>query len=323
MPSQPVTERDENAGADKMSLHAHRTTSNITILPNELLMHIAGYLAFDHIQYLDQASFHTYKQIQKDLWSVCLVSKQMEPVARQYLYRAVMVNNVDVLVYLVRTLSENWALGQYVRRIVFDVPFAFEDLHYRRPNVAVLESAQRFSRICKVAVEASDFARYQQELLSAQGISVSRGRNILYPTFNKWAWRRECDILGELHFEILLRSSNLESLCFGTISQSFYPYIALFSQIEPAIDGNWGYRKVPEFMSKLQKLQLLGDSRDGPFSTTFVRGLLAIPSLQTLEFFYDNGAWFRLDPDQEFQSRGKYILTYTGHSHHPDPGILA
>lgn len=323
VPPQPVSEPQEHAGNGNIPLHTDRNTSIITMLPTELLMNIVGYLAFDHIQCLDQASLHTYQQTQKDLRSVCLVSKQMSAVARQYLYRAVMVNNVDVLVYLVRTLDEDRALGQHIKRLVFEVPFILEDVRYRKPNVAVLGSGRRFSKICKMAVDASDFTEYQQTLLRTQETNETNGWNIPCPTFDKWAWRKECDILGDLHFEILLRSNNLESLCFGMIcpanSHGIWPYLPFFSQVASAMGQGLWSRPVPGFMSKLQQLQLLGDNRkgEGPFSVEFLRALLEIPSLKALKCFNDDGKWCRLGPRQKFGIPSKSSWHAIGYLYHP------
>lgn len=53
------------------------------------LMHVFEYLALRNVQpHLDIAAFHAYKQSQNVLRSVSLVSKQMDAVARRYLYRA-------------------------------------------------------------------------------------------------------------------------------------------------------------------------------------------------------------------------------------------
>lgn len=306
VPSQPFSEPDEHAGTDKISPHTDRSTSNITILPNELLIHIVGYLAFDNIQYLGPAFLHTYKQTQKDLRSVCLVSKQLEAVTRQYLYRAVMVNNADVLVYLVRTLDENRALGQHIKRLVFDVPFMLEDVHYRKLNVAVLRSRRNFTEICAMAAVSSDFAQYQWSVLHTRMVSENRYPELPDLPFDEWAWRKERKILGHLHFEILLRSNNIESLYFGSTCFGppafMSPYMGLLSQVGLAMGGGLGHRKVPGFMPKLQKLQLLGE---GPLSPSFARSFLEIPSLQTLQFFHDNGTWFSLDPLEDSGFRSK------------------
>lgn len=55
-------------------------------------------------------------------WSLCLVSKRMEPVARQELYRAISIDTYGGLKSLSRTLEEKPELGQYMRQLKLIVP---------------------------------------------------------------------------------------------------------------------------------------------------------------------------------------------------------
>ncbi|KKY35871.1 hypothetical protein UCDDA912_g04143 [Diaporthe ampelina] len=199
-------------------------------------MHIFGYLAPNEVQpYLDTTSFNRYKQAQKDLRNVCLVSKQMVQVARLYLYRAAIVNNVDVLAYLLRTLDENQALGQHLKRLVLEVPFILEDVYYRKPNTAVLESRPNYSEICAMAFKTSDISEYERQLARAREFYSEPHWNFSGPSFVEWAWERECEVLGLMYFEILLRTKSLESLCLDMICAAnrhfVWPYLSFLSKI--------------------------------------------------------------------------------------------
>ncbi|KAI3394411.1 hypothetical protein diail_2823 [Diaporthe ilicicola] len=305
-PSQPVNETKKSTSHTQGPPSTNGNIINITILPNELLMRILSYLAPDNVQAnLDRASFRTYKQAQKDLRHVCLVSKQMDAVARQYLYRAAIINNVDILIYLARTLDESAALGQHFKHLVFAVPFILKDVHYRKPNVAALESRPRYFRICKQAKDASNAAKFERISVDRQERYGQNDWEAASSTFDNWVWWNECRILCDLHSEVLLRSTSLESLCFGMISsfQASSLVIPMLTQVGRAIGRGQGTRTVPGFTSKLQRLQLLGDNRDdeGPLFASPVSFLLEFSSLQTLECVDDNGMWFDLKPRQKFE----------------------
>ncbi|KAI7782575.1 hypothetical protein LA080_013063 [Diaporthe eres] len=140
-PPQPSAKRRKTSDHAKSPPTTDQNISDIRSLPVELLMHV-----FE--------TFHAYKQSQNDLRCVCLVSKQMDAVARRYLYRAAIVHNVDVLAYLLRTLDEVHALGEHFKCLVLEVPFTLEDEKYRKPDVAVLASHPNYSHIYHVAAQA-------------------------------------------------------------------------------------------------------------------------------------------------------------------------
>lgn len=124
-------------------------------------MKVFGNLAFDDVQpNLDSVAFKEYRQAQKDLRHVCLVSKQMDAVARQHLYRAVVVKNANVLALFLRAVDLNRSNGQYVKRLVFEVPLDHEDVRYQRPTVDFLRPHPSLSRIFAVAAECSDYKAY-------------------------------------------------------------------------------------------------------------------------------------------------------------------
>ncbi|KAG6354012.1 hypothetical protein INS49_004983 [Diaporthe citri] len=138
-------------------------TSHLNVLPFELLRHIFGYLAPDNVQpHLSDISLYAYKQAQNVLQNVCLVSKQMEAVARPLLYQGVIINNSDALSYFLRTLDENQPLGQRVKQLVFEVPCSSQDERYQKPNIAVLGSRPNFEKIQKTEEMVSNFDLYEE-----------------------------------------------------------------------------------------------------------------------------------------------------------------
>lgn len=302
-PPESSRKRDKTSDHAKSPPPTDQNISHIRSLPVELLRHIFEYLAPNNVQpHLDSAAFRAYKQSQNDLRSVCLVSKLMDAVARPYLYRAAIVNNVDVLAYLLRTLDEVQALGEHFNRLVLEVPFTLENEQYRKPNVAVLTSRPNYSNIYLAAAEASDVTRYEQHLVSVRRLGLERDFLGPHLAFREWAWMRECSILGLMHFEILRRTNNLQSLCFGIICSAsphfVFPYSPFFGHVGHAMRKD--VEVVHPFMPKLLELQLLGNNEDGqgPYSAYFLKHFLEIPSLRALECLHDDGDWFDLDPHQ-------------------------
>lgn len=274
------------------------TIGHILSLPVELHMDILEYLAPDDVQpYLDSESFREYKTAQKDLRSVCLVSKQMEAVARPYLYRAVIVCNVDVLAYLIRALDETQSLGQHVKRLVLEVPSTREVGNYRKPNVAIFESRPNYRGICRLAEEVSRAIEiHQKGLLEHKSIRDQPG-----PMFPQWVRNKEYEILGLMHFEMLLRTNNLESLSFGRMCSRhlFLPYSSSPDNVGLVMGTVQGKYPARPFLPKLHKLEILRSGSDGPYTASFLVYFLGTTALRALKSSQDDGNWFHLDPCQE------------------------
>lgn len=307
---QVIADRMSEVSIDQSTLNANSLPSidankaGITALPNELLMPIARYLSFDKAEaQLDSVSLQEYIQCQKDLRNLCLVSKQMEPVGRQYLYRAIIVKNSDVLVYLARTLDMSPGLGNLVKQMVFEVPFDLKHERYRKPYVGVLGSRPNYAKICQMAVEAFDPAKFEEIKVRNR---TEYGMEIR-STFREWGWSMECHILRQLHRDILLRLSNLELLCFAMLDGSLAPFSlrakARVLRTIGSIDGQGpASQPVSGLHPKLKELQLLGHNGDGDVmgSWACMKAFLQIPSLRVLKCVRDDGNVHQLVPDEEF-----------------------
>lgn len=310
-PPETTRKRRKTTNDSRSPTPTDRKILSIQSLPAELLMHIFGYLAPNVQPHLSSVSFQAYKQAQKDLRSVCLVSKQMDAIARPYLYCAAIVNNVDVLAYLLRTLDEAQALAQYVKCLVLEVSFTSADGHYRKPNVSILLSRPNYSNICDRMAEASDVTQYDRYSAGVRKALLERNWDMPGPTFMEWAWKKECEVLGLMHFEILRRTNNLQSLCFGMIcpGEAHYviPYTSLLCNVTRAIGEHQAIAPVHQFMPELHELQLLRSDADGrgPYSAEFLKYFLEIPGLRTLKTLHDNGKWYRLDPRQRPEVHSK------------------
>lgn len=301
VPPQPPKKRKKKAAMrhKKKASHAKnngRMISYLNTLPVELLTHIFGYLAPENVQpHLDGISLHAYKEAQKVLRNVCVVSKQMEAVARSFLYQGVVVNSADVMTYFLRTLDENQTLGQRVKKLVLEVPCSLEDEDYQKPNVDVLETRPNFKKIQKTAGLVSDFDAYQSECARLREIWAPYGLDEPNVTFSEWAYRKECEVFNLMRFEILLRTTNLESLCFGILPSYLYSCTLFVNLLRSPLRlrARNDRELVVPFMSKLTHLHLLGDHKNDQhtYYVKLLEQFLRIASLRRIESFHDDGDW--------------------------------
>lgn len=306
IPSQPPKKRKKKTAMRRKKTTGRtknngRVISYLNTLPVELLTHIFGYLAPDDVQpHLDSISLHAYKQAQKVLRNVCLVSKQMEAVARSFLYQGVVIKSVDTMAYFLRTLDENQTLGQKVKKLVLEVPCSLEDEDYQKPNVDVLETRPNFEEIQKTAGLVSDFNAYQSKCARDREFWAPYGLDEPDETFSEWAYCKECQVFNLMRFEILLRTTNLELLCFGMISSDYRSFCSLVELLRSPLSlrAREERKSVVPFMSKLTDLQFLGDHKNDPvpYQVELLELFLRIPSLRRIGSFHDNGDWTNLDP---------------------------
>ncbi|KAL1882908.1 hypothetical protein Daus18300_000546 [Diaporthe australafricana] len=257
---------------------------------------------------LNDTSLSQYKQAQENLRMVCLVSRRTDAVARQFLYRTAVINNADVLVCFLHSLDRNKSLGQQVKHLWLVVPFHSQDPHYRKPDVSILESSSRLSKITDKAAEKSDTETYMQAKPSMdpwdwQFLDREWGRyenNSGIPTFTEWIEAKGSEVLSLMYIETLYRTNKVESLCFGKISHSTVHFTRPFLKTcirheqEQSVVPVWKYNgtSVP-FLANLKSLQLLGEKdRRSVVAWSMVEPFLPMPGLQVLKALYDNRKWF-------------------------------
>lgn len=299
-----VVRRRKKTGHAKNPPTIDPKTSRLNALPVELLMHIFEFLTPENVQpHLDGISLHAYKQAQKVLQNVCLVSKRMEAVARPFLYQGVIINNADTLAYFLRTLDENQPLGQKVKQLVFEVPCFSEDEQYQKPNITVLGSRPNFEKLQKAAEMVSNFDLYERECAHMRQVRSDWGWDDDEPdkTFEAWAWDKECEVFNLIHFEILFRTINLESLGFGMMlpgevcfTKSLQSFMSMLSS---ALSFGREDKESVLFLSKLTDLQLFGGINDdrAPYDSELIPYWMGSTSLRTLKSFHDDGDWANLD----------------------------
>lgn len=301
---QPQKKRKKKTSNTKNLPNADRKITRLEDLPVELLTHIFGYLAPDNVQpYIDGMPLHAYKQGHKDLRNVCLVSKRLEAIARAHLYCTVIVSNVDVLVYFLRTLDENHGLGQLVKRLVMEVPFSSNEAHYRKPNAAVLGSRPNYSEICETAADASDVTKYEEyaefhRAAAVEDPSWYEGR-IPGGLLEDWASDKENEVIGMMHFEVLFRTSNLESFALRLRNNAAtFAYSSFTDPLVSALGPNNQVAPPNMLLTRVKEVQLLADcgGRQSPYSFSYMKPFLDLPYLRTIKSFHDNGHWLRIEP---------------------------
>lgn len=280
-----------------LSLHRRRI-SRFESLPVDVHLRILADIASDNPQpYLDRMNYLRFKHGQRHLFNVCLVSKRMEEIARPYLYRAAIVDDVDVLARLFRTLGERPALGAHFKRLLLDVPFSEKDARYRKPHVAVIKPHQNHKQDCKPAAEASGIIKYLREVDISPLARLVDGNWIMGVQFQEWASEREYTSIGMMYSEILLRTHNIESLSFGTLDFTDYYSLRVFGQLSDRLGlrhhmgvGRQSWRPSVMAMAQLKELQLLG-SNQSFLGTEFLMDFLRLPSLRKFDYFRGDTWW--------------------------------
>lgn len=333
-PRQPVKQPENDPSHAKSPPRNAGKVAHIMKLPVELLLQILQHLAPSNVQpYLQGTSLQTYKQAQKDLRSVCLVSKRMDAVARRYLYQDVIVKDTDTLAYLLRTLDEDQPLGQEVKQLFLELPNSFTDDEYRSPNVAILESRPNFEEIEEANLVPSDYKQYQRDL------HFWAGGNRRKPSFNDWAWSKEWRVFSHMIYEILIRTPKLESFCLGRIPPSRwnslpseYDFLAKLIQSAMGFDVLFREKPAAPFLPKLTQLQLLAD-RAGDNHTCYPSSLLddflVLASLRTIRSFRNDrispirSPWLGRSGRSSRHAASFAALTPSSQCHlNPVPGLL-
>lgn len=294
-PPQTVKQPKNDPSDAKSPPRTAGKVAHIMKLPVELLLPIFQHLAPSNVHpYLQGTSLQAYKQAQKNLRSVCLVSKHMDAVARRYLYQEVVVQDTDTLAYLLRTLEENEALGRGVKQLFLELPSSFTDDQYRSPNVAILESRPSFEEIQEANLVPSDYKQYRRDL------HFWPAGNRPKPSFNDWAWSKEWRVSSLMLYEVLVRTSNLESFCLGMIPPkrdclwSEYDFFADLVHSAMGFNVLFRNKRAAPFLPKLTQLQLLANHKgdgDSRYPASFLDDFLVLTSLRTIRSFRDDGCW--------------------------------
>lgn len=93
-------------------------------MPDELLTIVNKDLAPENaVKHLDARFRAAYKEGIKELLSLCLVSKRLEAVVRPVIFGKILICRSTELVLLLRTLTENRRMGEYIKNLVFATTF--------------------------------------------------------------------------------------------------------------------------------------------------------------------------------------------------------
>ncbi|KUI68482.1 hypothetical protein VM1G_04665 [Cytospora mali] len=252
-------------------------------LPNELLGEIAELLLPNPTALPNPEAHHSSaagveeRQGREALRNLCLVSHQFDGNFRPFLFKAPVVSDSGVLLRLYRTLVEKPALGQYVKRLVYEVAIDSEDPRHVKLNHNILSATQFFN-----AMQAWHSSNHTSMEYLEHELTCSLYFAILETTTNlEWLslniQSRRIKSKSQSHLELY--------------SNSFYP---LARQVSAASNCSTDGRP---FLPKLKSLSLLGNN-SRPSLAAFPAGILdhflQLSSLEELICFRDNGRWHDL-----------------------------
>lgn len=223
----------------------------------------------------------------RDLRSLCLVSKRIYSIAREALYRNILATELDTLCLLFRSFLENPKLGNYTKRMTFNIQH--EGHYFCHRHVFSRANNQIDLRLVRA------FAQHGLNLSAADASSrVADGDNPV-------------EQLYRLQFKVLNCTSNIESLDINVHSclspRSFDLENRDLETVTEVLRSLWD--ETSPCLSRLKKLQLIG-KEDFPqgrgvrfgFVALLCRRLLALPKLEQLSWLYPTGGWLDILPNR-------------------------
>lgn len=205
-------------------------------------------------------------------WSLCLVSKRMEPVARQELYRAISILTCRSLRSLCRTLEDKPELGQYMSALNLIVP------------THQVWSCNAFGGQVK-----DNFGLFWSS--SFEVLMRSTGLRKLTMTVVDHEFYRK------------LAMTMVDHEFYSELEQSSYH--GFTHSLLEAITRSQHSGSITTILPQLEQVRLMSDARDAHLRTLRDRALvhpevfkpfLHLPSLSTLECMNDSGIWVKCKP---------------------------
>ncbi|KUI54947.1 hypothetical protein VP1G_02315 [Cytospora mali] len=237
-----------------------KVKASLESLPNEILREIAELLLPNLPTTLPNPEIHhssaagvEERQGREALRNLCLVSHQFDVAFRKFLFKAPFVSDSGVLLCLYRTLVEKPALGQCVKRLVYEVTIESEDPRHVKLDHNILSSKQLFD-----LMQAWHSSNHTSMEYLEHELTCSLYFAILETTTNlKWL---------SLNFQPLPDRSESQSHL-ELYGNSFHP---LARQVSAASNRSTDERL---FHSKLKSLSLLGNNSQPSFAA-FPTGIL-------------------------------------------------
>lgn len=253
----------EHGNPANMAQPPNAGNSLLEALPDELLMEICEHLVRDGGHSTDEPASSTVT-----LYSLCLVSRRIDAIARSYLFKNIYIANAGMVIRLWRTIAEDQHLGGQIKEMDLNM-----DLDINELDPAELKMLQDgcYQNMGDCGAETSD------------------------DTVN------ECGLINILSYKLLVRSVNLSSLVVridpkdaarrGLLNSDIYiPFVnRVRFATRSAVDGGTAV-----FLPRLKTLNLW--CLNGWVHAMVSESFLDLPSLRTVRSMRDSGDWYRLLP---------------------------
>lgn len=265
-------------------------------IPDEIILLIAMKMAVDiHKPYMPYESHPNPSTIEGDeclqgLVNLCLVSKRMHDVAKEALYRNILIPDANTLVLLYRSFLENPALGIHVKQISLII--------LNNGDWTAFGDGQIFQ---SAEIDLGPILEWNDELGQHElpydlrkhmGTPFAGSRLAPHKTY--------IELLYVLQFRVLGHTRNLDSLDLCVHPQytpdetyQLYSMDDIYSEV---VNGvlRLMWEEVSRCLANLKKLRLTG--REYPLRSDFMglmcRCFLALPKLDQLIWFNDAPGWF-------------------------------
>lgn len=259
-------------------------------MPDELLTIVNKNLAPENaVKHLDARFRAAYKEGIKELLSLCLVSKRLEAVVRPVIFGKILICRSTELVLLLRTLTENRRMGEYIKNLVFATTFLGQDPDHELLNLDILRGLDFDLDLILPEKQARMTSRQENELQSNLCLMVlEKAPNVEKATMNPPSW----SVRG---------LSNDQLATFGISSAVAHNRVAT-PQMPPS--------RLPK---SLRTLTIEGPFEDRglmeglpqQFSVFWHKDLAHECNLKKLVWMYDDTTWFDSLPGSQWASRGK------------------
>lgn len=288
MADQIAAENEKKPEEEADRANGSRKALTLDTLPRKIISLILATMTIDvNVPYtVSRSTFETPAtrkeedaSARRDLVSLCLVSKRMVSNARPALYRNILVDDADTLVLLYRTFLEKPQLAIFVKRMSLNIWHYMEGLAgdgvwvYPIDLRPIISHAQNgFEELLKTTHASSPYEMSEISL----------------------------ETLYTLHFRVLSRTRNLESLDFNVHPQKSYSVYSDCMYLEVVgrvLRSQW--EETSPCLSRLKQLQLIGRERMHPFwglrwrfAALICRHFLSLPKLEQLAWFNHAHGWF-------------------------------
>lgn len=286
MADQIAAENEKKPEEEAGRANGSRKALTLDTLPRKIISLILATMTIDvNVPYtVSRSTFETPAtrkeedaSARRDLVSLCLVSKRMVSNARPALYRNILIDDADTLVLLYRTFLEKPLLGIFVKRMSLNIRHEVKGwvgdskgVYPVNLNPIISYAQNGFEELLKTTHARSAYKMSENSL----------------------------ERLYTLHFRVLSRTRNLESLDFNVHPQeSSYEDCMYLKVVGRVLRSQW--EETSPCLSRLKQLQLIGREEARTFwglrwrfAALICRHFLSLPKVEQLAWFNHTHGWF-------------------------------